>query len=123
MSSSLSFEIRDNVLSASIAGNIDGQSAPGLQAQLLDALAAASGCVLEVSQVAYMSSAGFRMLLLVYRSLAIKNGRLALVGLSDEIRDTMAMTGFLDFFLLAGTLDEALPQVTPTRSASEAASR
>jgi anti-sigma B factor antagonist len=123
MSNPLSLELRDDVLTATVAGNIDGQSAPGLQNQLLDALTSATSAVLDVSQVAYMSSAGFRMLLLVYRSLAIKGGRLALVGLSDEIRDTMSMTGFLDFFVLSQSLEEAIEQVTLARSASEGASR
>jgi anti-sigma B factor antagonist len=123
MATSLSLEFHDDVLTAAVAGNIDGQSAPGLQNQLLDALTSAHGAVLDVTQVAYMSSAGFRMLLLVYRSLAIKDGRLALVGLSEEIRDTMAMTGFLDFFVLSDTLDEALQRVIPTRGLSEGAPR
>ena len=39
--------------------------------------------------------------------MASKGGQLALVGLSDEIRDTMEMTGFLDFFIVAATVDEA----------------
>ncbi len=111
MSSTLSLELRNEVLTAAIVGNIDGQTAPGLQTQLLEVLAAAGGAVFDVSQVPYMSSAGFRMLLLAYRSLTVRGGRLALVGLSDEIRDTMAMTGFLDFFLLADTLEEACEQV------------
>jgi anti-sigma B factor antagonist len=111
MSTSLTIALRNEVLTATIAGNIDGQTAPALQAQLLDALSPVTAAVFEVSQVPYMSSAGFRMLLLAYRSLAIRNGRLALAGLSEEIRDTMAMTGFLDFFLLCNSLDEALEQV------------
>jgi anti-sigma B factor antagonist len=118
MATSLSIDLRDDVLTAAIAGNIDGQTAPGLQSQILDALASASAAVFDVTEVAYMSSAGFRMLLLAYRSLAIQGGKLALVGLSEEIRDTMAMTGFLDFFLLCESLDDAL--ATLTRSASEA---
>ena len=65
---------------AAIAGNIDGQTAPGLQTQILDVLTSASSAVFDVTEVAYMSSAGFRMLLLAYRSLAIKGGKLALVS-------------------------------------------
>ncbi len=107
MNTSLSIELRDNCLTATIVGKIDGQTAPELQAQLLEALAPATHAVFDVSQVRYMSSAGFRMLLLSYRSLAIRGGRVALVGLAEEIRDTMAMTGFLDFFLLCDDVDEA----------------
>ncbi len=119
MSTSLSIELRDDCLTATIAGNIDGQTTPGLQSQLLEALAPAANAILDVAQVPYMSSAGFRMLLLTYRSLAIRGGRVALVGLSDEIRDTMAVTGFLDFFLLCGALDEAFEKLGPALTASE----
>jgi anti-sigma B factor antagonist len=31
-----------------------------------------------------------------------------IVGLSDEIKETMSMTGFLAFFTLAGSIDEAV---------------
>jgi anti-anti-sigma regulatory factor len=48
---------------------------------------------------------------------------LALVGLSDEIRDTMSMTGFLDFFVLTTTLEEAVQSVKEARSVSEGAAR
>ena len=39
------------------------------------------------------------------------SGQLVIVGLSDEIRYTMEMTGFLDFFLVAASLEEAFAQV------------
>jgi anti-sigma B factor antagonist len=41
----------------------------------------------------------------------MRGGQLAIVGLSDEIRDTMEMTGFLDFFVIAASVDEGLAQV------------
>ena len=31
-----------------------------------------------------------------------------MVGLSDEIKDTMSMTGFLDFFTLASSVEEGV---------------
>jgi anti-anti-sigma factor len=104
-------EIRNNALAATITGKIDGQTAPALQANLEQRLAIATSAVFDVSAVPYMSSAGFRLLLLIHRTLATRGGRLAIVGLSDEIRDTMEMTGFLDYFLLADSLDEGLAQV------------
>jgi anti-sigma B factor antagonist len=104
-------ELRSDVLVATITGKIDGQSAAVLQAELTEPLAAATSAVFDVSSVAYMSSAGFRLLLLLYRTISIRGGKLALVGLSDEIRDTMGMTGFLEFFVVASSLDDALEQV------------
>jgi anti-sigma B factor antagonist len=51
--------------------------------------------------VDYMSSAGLRLLLLVYREFAAKKGKLVLVGLSPDIRAVMSHTGFLSFFKVA----------------------
>ena len=48
--------------------------------------------------MAYMSSAGLRMLLVIYRTIVGQGGKVVLVGLSEELQDTMALTGFLDFF-------------------------
>ena len=55
-----------------------------------------------------MSSAGLRMLLSTYRQVTSKNGRIVLVGLSEEIQDTMSVTGFLKFFTICTTLESGL---------------
>jgi anti-sigma B factor antagonist len=102
---------RGEVMVATFTGEIDGQTAPMLQCELAERLTAATSAVFDVTAVPYMSSAGFRLLLLLYRTLALRGGKLAMVGLSDEIRDTMEMTGFLDFFVVAITIDEAFEQV------------
>jgi anti-sigma B factor antagonist len=109
--STVKTELCSEVLVATITGNIDGQTAPSLQVQLVERLTTASSAVFDVAAVPYMSSAGFRLLLLMYRTVAMRGGQLAIVGLSDEIRDTMEMTGFLDFFVVASSVDEALAQV------------
>jgi anti-sigma B factor antagonist len=64
--------------------------------------------LLDMSQVLYMSSAGLRMLLSVYRQVTGKAGQVVLIGLAENLEDTMSMTGFLDFFTTCKTLDEGL---------------
>jgi anti-sigma B factor antagonist len=98
----------DGVLVALVSGNLDSQSSGHWQEQLLAATTSAGDVLLDLSSVPYVSSAGFRVLLVVYRTLVARGGRVALAGLSDEIRDTMEMTGFLPFFLVGGTVEEAL---------------
>ena len=109
--SSVTTEIRSDVVVATITGRIDGQTVSTLQNEVLEQLGTAKCAVFDVAAVPYMSSAGFRLLLLLYRTVAMRGGQLAIVGLSDEIRDTMEMTGFLDFFVIAGSVDEGLTQV------------
>ena len=61
-----------------------------------------------MSRVAYMSSAGLRVLLSTYRQARSNNALLLLSGLSEELRDTMSATGFLSFFVTYETLAGAL---------------
>jgi len=41
------------------------------------------------------------VLLLLYRQLKAKGGKIVLVGMMEEIRDVMSNTGLLNFFLIA----------------------
>lgn len=91
-----------------LAGDLDTNTAPLVQAQILPLAKAGSKLILEMTKVLYMSSAGLRMLLSLYRQIASKDGQVILVGLSEEIKDTMYITGFLDFFQTCETLDQAL---------------
>ena len=90
-----------------LVGDIDGSTAPGVQADILAAAAPDIKMIWEMTQVSYMSSAGLRVLLAVYRQATAQNGQVVLVGLIEEIKDTMSVTGFLDFFTTTDTLDEA----------------
>jgi anti-sigma B factor antagonist len=93
---------------ATVAGEIDGKTAPQVQAELLAALQAGNRLLVDMTGVSYLSSAGLRMLLLLYRQVAAKKGKVVLVGVSEEIRDTMSMTGFINFFTLADTREAGL---------------
>ena len=88
--------------------DIDSKTAPELQERILPLITAERPIILDMSQVAYMSSAGLRVLLTTYRRATSSNARLVLSGLSEELRDTMAATGFLDFFVTRNNLDSAL---------------
>jgi anti-sigma B factor antagonist len=94
-----------DVAVAVVSGEIDSKTAGAAQAELLPLIEKSGKAVLDLTQVTFMSSAGLRMLLLLSRHATAREGRLALVGLSDEIRDTMSMTGFLGFFRVADTLE------------------
>ncbi len=80
------------------AGSIDSRTAPEAQAAVEPLLAEFTVLVLDLTGVAYMSSAGLRVLLLIHRHLAARSGKAVLVGLSPQLADTMQVTGFLPFF-------------------------
>jgi anti-sigma B factor antagonist len=98
----------DSASVVQLIGDIDGSSAPAAQAKILPLAAPGSHILLDMSKVPYMSSAGLRMLLSTYRQITSRNGRIVLVGLSEEIQDTMSVTGFLKFFTTCDTLETGL---------------
>lgn len=92
-----------------LEGEIDANTAPELQEKLLPLIEEKHQLLLNMSKVPYMSSAGLRMMLLISRqSEMTRDSSVILTGLSEELRDTMSATGFLDFFTVHDTVDQAL---------------
>lgn len=89
-------------------GELDGSTAPEVQSQIVPLAVSGSKIILDMSEVPYMSSAGLRMLLVLYRSIAGSGGKVVLVGLSSDLEDTMQLTGFLDFFDHFATVDDGI---------------
>ena len=102
---------KQNAQVVTIVGEIDGSSAPQAQEVILAQVGEGAKVVLDMTGVTYMSSAGLRMLLLAYRTVKGKGGKIALVGLSSDLKDTMSVTGFLDFFICCDTLDAGVAAV------------
>ena len=96
------------VMVIEISGEIDSNTAPQAQEHVLPLAQPGAKILLDMSSVEYMSSAGLRMLLSMYRQITRQNGGLVLVGLAEEIKDTMSITGFLNFFTTRDTVDEGL---------------
>ncbi|MBE2271756.1 MAG: STAS domain-containing protein [Anaerolinea sp.] len=91
-----------------VSGDVDGSTAPALQESIL--AVAQPGCrlLIDMSEVGFMSSAGLRVMLILHRNISGGKGHVVLVGLSDDIKETMSATGFLKFFTTAETLDAGL---------------
>ena len=102
----------NGIATVRLAGSLDGKTAPEVREQLSPLLATQSKLILDLSKVDYLSSAGLRLLLLLYRELSAKKGKLALLGVSEDIRTVMSHTGFLNFFTLTATEAEAVEAVS-----------
>jgi anti-sigma B factor antagonist len=98
----------DAVTVVDLAGELDATTSAVAQQQILPLAQAGAKMLLEMTGVTYMSSAGLRMLLSTYRRVAESGGRVVLVGLSPDLRETMAVTGFLGFFTTNDTLESGL---------------
>ena len=95
----------DSITVVSISGELDGRTAPIAQEQIVPLCMAGNRLILDMSQVTYMSSAGLRLLLLLYRQMSSAHGRMVVVGLSEDLQDTMSATGFLAYFTTFDTVE------------------
>ncbi|MEG4580083.1 STAS domain-containing protein [Microcoleus sp. MON1_C5] len=91
-----------------LEGDVDASTALEVQEKVLTLAEPGSKILLDMTLVPYMSSAGLRMLLSLYRQVSAKEGKLVLVGVAEEIKDTMDVTGFLSFFTTCDTLDSGI---------------
>ncbi len=94
-----------------LIGDVDASTASEIQQEILPLAQPKSKILLDMSQVPYMSSAGLRMLLSLYRQTTAQEGKLVLVGLSEDLQDTMSVTGFLDFFTAVDTPEAGLAEL------------
>lgn len=91
-----------------LIGEIDGQTAPMAQEQILPLATPGVRILLDMTQLEYMSSAGLRMMLLIHRKFTEQGGRIVLVGVNQEIYDAMSATGFLSFFALSDSYEAGI---------------
>ncbi|MDD5198502.1 MAG: STAS domain-containing protein [Terrimicrobiaceae bacterium] len=95
---------------AALKGSINAANAEEAAASLLPLAQAGGRLVLDASRLEFISSAGLRLLLRLQRAAADAGGRLVLAGLSPEVSEVMLVTGFLQHFVHAETLAEALAE-------------
>ncbi len=94
-----------------LSGRLDGKTTPVAQEAISPLVKDGCQLVLDFSQVTFMSSAGLRLLISLRRQLAT-SGEMVLVGLSEQIKNTMEITGFLDYFSILETRKEALASLS-----------
>lgn len=98
----------DGATVVTVDGEIDANTAPEAQEKILPLASPGCRLVLDLTNVPYMSSAGLRILLATYRQISVGGGKVVLVGVTEEIKDTMSVTGFIKFFTLRDTVPEGV---------------
>jgi anti-anti-sigma factor len=105
----LSEERMDQVTALSVKGRIDSTTALQFGQKLESAVAVPSGrLVVDLRDLDYISSAGFRVLLVAAKRADETGSRLVLCGLSPKVRQLFDVGGFLDLFAITATRDEAI---------------
>jgi anti-anti-sigma factor len=81
-----------------IAGRLDGVTAPQLDDGLAALIAPGVRMVLDMSALDYVSSAGLRVLLKVAKQVKAAKGRLALAGITPTVTKVFEISGFTTIF-------------------------
>jgi anti-sigma B factor antagonist len=99
-------DVRDDrgIVFVEPVGDIDGKTAPEFQETVLGLVQPSARIVLNLKRVAFMSSAGLRAMLLVYREAKSKAAKVVLAEVNNDIRGSMSATGFLAFFVLCDSV-------------------
>lgn len=92
-------------------GSIDGKTAPEFHDTVLALLQPNARTVLNMTKVDFMSSAGLRSMLLIYQQAKAKDSRVVLTGVNNDIRKSMSATGFLAYFVVAETVQDAISRL------------
>ena len=90
-------EFADGKFTARIEGRVDTITAPELLAQFQKA-DGVKAIELNIENMSYISSAGLRVLLIMFKALDDKS-QFNLVGTTDSVKEIMEVTGFDQFFL------------------------
>jgi len=88
-------------LTVALEGRIDTLTAPQLETELAPLLEGVSALVIDLAQVAYISSAGLRVLLSTHKKMLSAGGSLTIANAVPAVREVFDITGFSDILTLA----------------------
>ncbi|MEA2947946.1 MAG: anti-sigma factor antagonist [Alphaproteobacteria bacterium] len=97
-------EVTDDVTIVEAYGRLDSTTAKEFGDRLIALVQAGrSSIVVDLGNIVYISSAGFRVLLIANRATSEKQGRLALCGVTGEVKRLFEIGSFTDEFLICPT--------------------
>ena len=93
-------------------GRFDTLAAQEFEKQLMSTIeAGATLLIIDCKHMAYISSSTLRIFLLALKTIKRNNGKIMLTSLSDHIREVFDISGFLYFFDIFTTTEEALAAI------------
>jgi anti-sigma B factor antagonist len=97
---------------ATVSGEVDLHSAPGLRDQLGDLLAGANpSLILDLNEVGFLDSTGLGALVAARASATEHGGQLALVCTQPRILKLFTITGLNSVFKIHSSVDDALANI------------
>lgn len=107
----ISEETRGGAAVIAVSGRIDSNTASELETMLPARIEANRATVVDLASVAYVSSAGLRVLLKGAKVAKAKGNALVLSGLAPSVREVFDISGFSSIFAIEPDLDAALAAV------------
>jgi len=92
--------VRDDKTIFTLKGRLDTVSAPLLQEVLIPELSNAKLVELDFEHLAYVSSAGLRVLLMGVKTASAQGSQQLITGVSPDIMEIFEMTGFSEILQL-----------------------
>ena len=97
------------VTTVALKGRVDSATAGTLRERLSKLIESVPArLVIDFRDVAYISSAGFRTLLIIAKQSEDAKGGLALCGFSSEVRRLFEIAAFTELFLILPSREEAI---------------
>lgn len=88
-----------STLTLTLSGRLDTTTAPQLEAELNSSLPGVTDLTLDFSDLAYISSAGLRVLLGAQKTMN-RQGQMRIIGVNDTIQEVFEITGFVDILTI-----------------------
>ena len=86
-------------LTLQLEGRLDTTTAPALEQELKDSLNGITHLVLDMEQLAYLSSAGLRVILAAQKQVN-KQGQMVVRHVNDTVMEVFNLTGFSDILTI-----------------------
>ncbi len=91
--------VKGTELTMAITGRLDTTTAPQLEEELKLSLPGVEKLILDFAELAYLSSAGLRVLLAAQKTMN-KQGEMIVKNINETIKEIFEVTGFVDILTI-----------------------
>ena len=89
----------NSALTLALNGRLDTNTAPELETELKASLNGIETLVIDMEELAYLSSAGLRVILAAQKQMN-KQGRMIILKVNDMVMEVFEVTGFTDILTI-----------------------
>jgi len=83
-----------------VTGCLDTTTSPDLMAVFESGLDGVTSLTIDFTNLEYVSSAGFRVLLVAHKKMVAAGGTMTIRGVNPSVREVFDMSGFSDIFTI-----------------------